>query len=107
MRDMTNAITNTVSISVFNRGMAGQVFEDVKRSGAKVVLKNNAPECVLLSPDEYIQLMEEVNDARLLAVASERMKEYDSSAALSEEEVFSELGISADDLSDFDKVEIE
>ena len=63
------AIQNTISISQFNRGLAGKIFQDVKNSGAKVVMKNNAPECVLLSPDEYVSLMDEVNDARLLTLA--------------------------------------
>ena len=107
MPDMTNAITNTISISLFNRGLAGKVFEDVKKSGAKVVIKNNVPECVLLSPDEYVKLMEEVNDARLYALASERMKSFDESSVISESEVLKELGITADDLADADKVEIE
>ena len=107
MPDMTNAITNTISISLFNRGLAGKVFEDVKKCGAKVVIKNNAPECVLLSPDEYIKLMDEVNDARLLALASERMAKYDPKNTVSEDEVLKELGITADELSDADKVELE
>ena len=107
MPDMTNAITNTISISLFNRGLAGKVFEDVKRSGAKVVIKNNAPECVLLSPDEYVKLMDEVNDARLLALATERMANFDASSVIPEAEALKELGITADDLADADKVEIE
>ena len=107
MPDMTNAITNTISISLFNRGLAGKVFEDVKKSGAKVVIKNNAPECVLLSPDEYVKLMDEVNDARLLALATERMANFDESKVLSEAEVLKELGITPDDLADSDKAEIE
>jgi PHD/YefM family antitoxin component YafN of YafNO toxin-antitoxin module len=107
MPDMTNAITNTISISLFNRGLAGKVFEDVKKCGAKVVIKNNAPECVLLSPDEYIKLMDEVNDARLLALATERMAKYDPKATVSEDKVLKELGINADELADADKVELE
>ena len=107
MPDMTNVITNTISISLFNRGLAGKVFEDVKRSGAKVVIKNNAPECVLLSPDEYVKLMDEVNDARLLTLASERMANYDINKTVSEDDVMKELGITADELADADKVELE
>lgn len=107
MPDMTNAITNTISISLFNRGLAGKVFEDVKKCGAKVVIKNNAPECVLLSPDEYIKLMDEVNDARLLTLASERMANYDINKTVSEDDVMKELGITADELADADKVELE
>ena len=102
MASVVSAITNTVPITQFNRGLAGKIFEDVKRSGAKVVMKNNAAECVLLSPDEYVRLMDEVNDARLLAVATERMAHYDPSTLISEEEMNRRLGVTAADLADFD-----
>ena len=98
MASVVSAITNTVPITQFNRGLAGKIFEDVKRSGAKVVMKNNAAECVLLSPEEYVRLMDEVNDARLLAVATERMAHYDTSTLISEEEMNRRLGVTAADL---------
>lgn len=63
MTSVMSAIQNTISISLFNRGLAGKIFEEVKKSGAKVVMKNNTAECVLLSPEEYVKLMNEVNDA--------------------------------------------
>ncbi|MBD9241078.1 MAG: type II toxin-antitoxin system Phd/YefM family antitoxin [Ruminococcaceae bacterium] len=107
MASVVSAITNTVPITQFNRGLAGKIFEDVKRSGAKVVMKNNAAECVLLSPEEYVRLMDEVNDARLLAVATERMAHYDPSTLISEEEMNRRLGVTAADLADFDEVDIE
>lgn len=107
MASVVSAITNTVPITQFNRGLAGKIFEDVKRSGAKVVMKNNAAECVLLSPEEYVRLMDEVNDARLLAVATERMAHYDPSTFISEEEMNRRLGVTAADLADFDEVDIE
>lgn len=50
MVNIASAIRNTVPISLFNRGLAGKIFNEVKQSGAKVVMKNNAAECVLLSP---------------------------------------------------------
>ena len=53
MNSVMSAIENTISISLFNRGLAGKIFSDVRRTGAKVVMKNNAPECVLLSPKEH------------------------------------------------------
>ena len=46
-----------VDMAHFAGLVAGKVFEEVKKTGAKVVMKNNAPECVLLSPEEYIRLM--------------------------------------------------
>jgi hypothetical protein len=31
------------------------------------VLKINGAQCILMAPEEYVRLMDEVNDARLLA----------------------------------------
>lgn len=107
MASVMSAITNTVPITQFNRGLAGKIFEDVKQCGAKVVMKNNAAECVLISPDEYVRLMDELNDARLLAVASERMAHFDPTSLISEEEMNRRLGVTEDDLAGFDEVEIE
>ena len=57
MASVMSAITNTVPITQFNRGLAGKIFDEVKQCGAKVVMKNNTAECVLISPDEYVRLM--------------------------------------------------
>ena len=70
-------------------------------------MKNNAPECVLLSPDEYVSLMDEVNDARLLTLAVKRMEKFNPEETIPEEQVMKELGITDDDLTDFDEVEFE
>ncbi len=107
MVDVSGALRNTVSISLFNRGLAGKIFDDVKKQGAKVVIKNNAPECVLLSPEEYLRLMDEVNDAKLLALASDRLQHFDPKSAVPAEQVYAKLGIKADDLADADEVELE
>ena len=107
MASVMSAIKNTVPIIQFNRGLAGKIFEDVKQSGAKVVMKNNVAECVLISPEEYVRLMDEVNDARLLAVASERMAHFNPATLISEEEMNRRLGITEDNLTGFDEVDIE
>ena len=107
MISVLSAITNTIPITQFNRGLAGKIFKEVKRCGAKVVMKNKTAECVLLSPEEYVRLMDEVNDARLLTMATERMAHYDPSTTISSQEMNRRLGVSESDLADFDEVEIE
>ena len=94
MASVMSAITNTVPITQFNRGLAGKIFEDVKQCGAKVVMKNNAAE-------------DELNDAHLLAEASERMAHFDPSTLISEKEMNRRLGVTESDLAGFDEVEIE
>ena len=107
MANITSAIRDTISISLFNRGLAGKIFDDVKQSGAKVVMKNNAAECVLMSPDEYIKLMDEVNDARLLTVANARMQNFNKDSLISGKELYEELGITKEELDSIGEVEIE
>ena len=107
MLNIASAIRDTIPISLFNKGLAGKIFEDVKQSGAQVVRKNTAAECVLLSPDEYLRLIDEVNDARLLSLATERMANFDPAATVSAEALYKELGISQEDMDAAHEVEIE
>lgn len=107
MSSLVNAIKKTVPISQFNRGQAGQIFSDVKKHGAKVVMKNNAAEAVLLSPDEYVEMMDSLNDYLLLTMAVERMSAYDHHTLISEEEMDKRLGITQDDLDSIGEVEFE
>ena len=107
MSSIRGAIENTISISLFNRGLAGKIFDEVKHYGPKVVMKNNAAECVLLSPEDYICLLDEVNDARLLAAATRRMEHFDPSLLITQEQIDREFGFSEADYADTDEVEFE
>ena len=110
VNDMSNiigAIENTIPISLFNRGLAGRIFAEVKQGSAKVVMKNNAAECVLMAPDEYVRLMNEVNDARLLSAAVQRMAHFDPAATISIEEIDRKYGITPEMLENADEVEFE
>lgn len=107
MNSIIGTINNTVSINKFNRGLAGKIFDEVKKTGAKVVMKNNTDECVLLSPKEYTDLIDELNDAHLLVIASQRLQNLDSSDLISQDEVYKRLGIKEEDLDDYDQVEFE
>lgn len=59
LMDLTKRI---VPVTRFNRGEAGKIFEEVAAEGPKIVMKNNTPLCVLLSPDDYEKLLEGWNE---------------------------------------------
>ena len=107
MATVVSAIEDTVPISKFNHGLAGQIFSDVKEHGAKVVLRNNSAEVVILPPDEYIQMVDALNDYLLLTKAVERMATYDPDSLISEEEMNRRMGISEGELKSIGDVEIE
>ena len=107
MNEIRGAIENTIPISMFNKGLAGKIFSDVRAHGSKVVMKNNAPECVLISPDEYIKLMDEVNDARLLSLAAARMSKFEPDTLVSQAAVDAEFGFTAENLAETGEIEFE
>lgn len=97
----------TVSISDFNRGLAGRIFDDVKSTGSKVVLKNNTPECVLLSPEEYSRLMDEVEDARDLMLAKSRLESMNEIEVISKEDIEQAFKMNFDDIEPLSEDEFE
>ena len=52
-----NILNNLVSITMFNQGQASKIFSRLYDEKQIVVLKNNVPTAILLSPDEYDRLL--------------------------------------------------
>ena len=96
-----------VPISQFNKGQAAKIFERLKTEQRLMVLKNNAPAAVILSPEEYYRITEYEFDQELLRVAHERMQGDWESTLISEKEVLESLGITEEDIAAAEELEIE
>ena len=99
-----NILDTIIPISRFNKGEANKIFSEVKSKGTRIVVKNNVPECVLMSPEEYQTIMDEYEDAVLLAEAIKRDKE--KVKPISQKKKKKKYGISEEELDDIE-VEIE
>ena len=99
-------LDSLVPITQFNRGQASRIFDRLHTENRLIVLKNNQPAAIILSPSEFQRLSEVEEDYTLLLEATRRLKE-DSSSTSSREEVMSELGISEADLAAAGDVVIE
>ena len=95
-----------VPITRFNKGEANKIFEEVEKNGTIIVIKNNKPACVLMSPSQYESLMEMLSDKILLDEANKRMSANNNDENVSFADVLSEVGITEKDLDNVD-VEIE
>ena len=84
-------VEKIIPINRFNRGEAGKIFKEVKSGGVKYVFKNNLPECVLLSPEYYNEMVERIIDMELYIEALER--EAKTQKVYCEEEVLKKFGI--------------
>lgn len=94
----TNILDSIVPISRFNKGEANKIFSDVKKYGTRIVVKNNIPECVLMSPQTYQQIMNEYEDAILLAEAQKRLSQ--NVEYTDHEDLMKKFGLTESDLND-------
>ncbi|MDR0999263.1 MAG: type II toxin-antitoxin system Phd/YefM family antitoxin [Clostridiales bacterium] len=101
-----NILDAFVPISRFNKGEAYKIFDEVRASGCKIVVKNNTPTCILLAPERYQAMMDIIDDHYLLALAEERLKN-DDGVSHSFEEVLAKDGLTLSDIESAEDVDIE
>ena len=94
--DLTDAIKNSIPVSLFKFKPAEEIFSDVKKCGAKIVIKDDLPECILLSPAEYVKIMEELDYLR--------QEKLISDDRLSSDTLLDELDLSDEDLNMLDRI---
>lgn len=103
-------LQSLVPISQFNKGQAAKIFDRLHSERELIVLKNNQPSAIILSPEEYTRLTEIEEDYFLLLEANKRMEDNEdneNNETISFDAVMNNLGISEDDLLDTEDVDIE
>lgn len=72
----------------------------MEQRGVKIVLKNNDPVCVLIQPKRYEDMVEALEDYALFFDAERRIHNPNANtAAVSQENLLNEPGISQDELN--------
>ena len=100
-----SANNTVIPLSAFNEGKAAEIFGEVRRSGTKLVVNDDdSAACVIMSPEEY---SDKFNEAILVGIAKERMRHFDPSRLISQEEFDRRFGITEKDLEGWEKIELE
>lgn len=100
-------LQSLIPISQFNKGQAAKIFDRLRSEKELIVLKNNQPSAIILSPEEYKRLTEIEEEYFLLLEANKRMEENGDKKTISFDSVMSNLGICEDELLDTEDVDIE
>ena len=100
-------LQSMIPISQFNKGQAAKIFDRLRSERELIVLKNNQPSAIILSPEEYTRLTEIEEDYFLLLEANKRMEGNGNNKTLSFDSVMSNLGISEDELLNTEDADIE
>ena len=103
----TDFLQSLVPISQFNKGQAAKIFDRLHSEKELIVLKNNQPSAVILSPEEYTRLTEIEEDYFLLLEANRRIEENGDKKTVSLDSVMDHLGISKVELLDAEDADIE
>lgn len=103
----TDLLQCLVPITQFNRGQASRIFDRLRTVRQLIVLKNNQPSAVILSPEEYSRLTKIEEDYMLLLEANKRMEENGDKPGIPMETVLEHLGIDEKELDDVGDVAIE
>lgn len=104
---ISNMLNSIIPISRFNKGEANKIFDEVNKSGYKIVVKNNKPTCVLITPETYQEMIETLENYKLSIEAERRMKNATDRDFVSHEDVLAELNITQEQLDSMEDVEIE
>jgi len=96
-----------IPVSRFNKGEAGRIFDELTHDKTKIVVKNNVPVAVILSPDEYARIIDENADNILLAEASMRVSQSSQSDFISETDFMRAIGVTQEEIDTSNDVEIE
>jgi len=107
MATATNMLNCLVPITQFNKGQASRIFDRLRTEKQLVVLKNNAPSAVILSPDEYARLAEIEEYYALLLEANERLENNKDKNTISFNEAMNALNITEEDLDHAEDIIIE
>ncbi len=100
-------LQSLVPISQFNKGQAAKIFDRLHSERELIVLKNNQPSAIILSPEEYTRLTEIEEDYFLLLEANKRIEENVNNKTVSFDSVMNNLGISKEELFDAEDIDIE
>lgn len=102
MANAVNLMQSLVSISQFNRGQATKIFDRLHSERELIVLKNNQPSAIILSPAEYLRLTEIEEDYYLLLEANKRLNENEDKKTIPMSKVMENLGINEEEIENME-----
>ena len=107
MVTMANVLQSMVPISQFNKGQASKIFDRLHEESELIVLKNNQPSAIILSPEEYKRLLDIEEDYYLLIEAERRIAKNGDKETIPVDMIVERLGIKKEEFEGLEDVDIE
>jgi len=107
MAQVQQLLKSFIPVTMFNRGKASQNFDRLHKESRLIVLKNNQPSAIILSPAEYDRLTEIEENYALMVEAQARLEKNAEKPGLSEAQVMKDLGLTEEDVANAAEPEFE
>ncbi|MDW7662545.1 MAG: type II toxin-antitoxin system Phd/YefM family antitoxin [Bacillota bacterium] len=92
--DLKSTLEHIISVSELGRGQASKIVQTVEESKEPyIVMKNNKPQVMIISIDEYLELQDIKENFELLKLASKRVSESREDSYISFEDVMKDFDI--------------
>ena len=84
MAALLDRADQAVSVTAMVRGFSARLKEVSSRATDRLVIfKDNEPAAVIVNVDAYQEMLDELDDLRIDAIARDRMSNFDKSKAIS------------------------
>jgi prevent-host-death family protein len=103
--ELVDILNKCISVSELSRGMASKIIQNVSKNKEQyIIMKNNKPEAVILSLEDYTELLDAKEELELLKMANERV----SKETFGHEETLKRYNISEEKIDNLiEKIKIE
>lgn len=99
-------LANVVPTSAFSQGKSAKCFEKASDGSPVIVMKNNQPYRVVVTPADFMRMSELEEDNELLTMALARLEANAGKPAVPAADVYARLGIDMDEVEAMDDVEL-
>ncbi len=93
----SHLLDSIVPISTLNHGGASRTINAVKNDQPAIIMRNNKPAAVIITPEDYTRLLEIAEDYELYMLAKDRV-EHDNGKLYTMDEAFGEDYRTVDDV---------
>lgn len=97
--ELRGVINRIISVSELGRGQASKVIKKIElNKESYIVVKNNKPKAVIVSIDEYNEMVESLEKFELLLLASKRIKSNSQDDYVDYEDVLAEFNLTEEEI---------
>jgi prevent-host-death family protein len=92
--NLKDALNRIISVSDLGRGKASKIIKNVEfNKESYIIVKNNKPKAVIMSIDEYNEMVESREKLELLLLSAERIKSNKQSEYVDYDDVLAEFNL--------------